>query len=570
MNGQDPQDKERVQRNVAKMRAAGAPESDVLAYLQQEDSGTPAPAMEPTVEPGRPARRVGVVERALGSVPLFGPAFQAAQQITGGAVPGMMRANVQGATLGTSDELRGILAALGASLPGGQSPTEAYQAGRDTERQALSQFAQEHPVAAPLSEVAGAAMIPLGPLGQSLRTGRLLARVGKGAAAGAGLGGAYGFGAAEGTPEEQLAQAMRGVRVGAVVGGALPGAVAGAKATGQTAAKVGRWFGITTNTTRDKAARKAIEAALERTGQTMDDLRPRAEAALVEGRNPTLLEVLGPGGEEVLATMGPLGNEAAGRAFSIGAARKAGDLSDALISASQRRPGIHKGIPSPYFKGAWAIRGADVLRNRAARREAEALLEQILQPVQGPGLAAATETGTAVAPRVGPNVPTLAQTLPAEIQAAVRALKQIGTADEAIPQALGRMRFSSPEANATAQRMAGIEIVPPTPIPQSGPVGTSIEAAPQKVKISPEVMARKQRGPTKAQLAYHEARMAARRAGRPAPPPPGTILAERMGQAPSPPTSEADMRAMAEYLANPANLNQPGVLEMLLRLSIKP
>src|SRR3954469_17339315 len=34
----DPKEMARIQANVAKMRSAGAPEEDVLAYLQHEDS----------------------------------------------------------------------------------------------------------------------------------------------------------------------------------------------------------------------------------------------------------------------------------------------------------------------------------------------------------------------------------------------------------------------------------------------------------------------------------------------------------------------------------------------------
>lgn len=452
MNGQDPQDKERVQRNVAKMRAAGAPESEVLAYLQQEDSRAPQAPVEPT-----------------GQKPYS----------YGGGIPGL---GMKGLTAGLSDEIAGLVAGAGALLPGGRSPGEAYLGTRDQVRAADSAAVEAHPLLGRAAEFGGALMMPLGALGKMLQGGTTAIKAAKGAGLGAGLGGLFAFGNAEGTAGEQLAQTATGAGFGAGVGYALPVAVAGVATAAPAARWLGRWFGLTTNSSKDKAARRALEVALERTGQTAETMRPRIEAALAEGRNPLLLEVLDDAGYDVLKKLGPIGHEAAGKAFKVGKSGAAGEFSEALKQASGIEPTKYGGIPSPIFAGAWIGRAANVFRKHAFRKEAEALLDAILMPVQGPGIGPTSKAATVVGEAVG-GATRMAETLPAEIQSAVQTLRALGVKPEVMPQALGKMKFQSPEANAAARRFAEIKIEPPTPIPSSGPVGTTIEAAPQKASF---------------------------------------------------------------------------------------
>jgi len=144
------------------------------------------------------------------------------------------RSAAQGLTIGLSDELAGLGAAL---IPGGRD----YQEGRQEALAKLERGRSENPVASFIGEMAGAVVPGVGAMrtasmipkvGSALRSAKLLPRVTRSglepgrlastAALGAAEGGAYGFGAGEGGVEGRMESAETGAKFGGVVGGALP------------------------------------------------------------------------------------------------------------------------------------------------------------------------------------------------------------------------------------------------------------------------------------------------------------------------------------------------------------
>ena len=145
------------------------------------------------------------------------------------------RSLAQGLTMGFSDELAGLGAAL---VPGGRD----YQEGRQEALARLERGRRENPYASFAGEMAGAvapgigamrpaSMIPQ--IGRALRSPRLMPRLRTGglpqpgrAAAMAGLGAAegavYGLGAGESGLQDRLESAETGAKFGGAIGGALP------------------------------------------------------------------------------------------------------------------------------------------------------------------------------------------------------------------------------------------------------------------------------------------------------------------------------------------------------------
>lgn len=150
-----------------------------------------------------------------------------------GAIGATVRAGLQGATLGFSDELAGGIAGLGALLPGGRSPREAYTEERDRIRSGLKEFRGEHPIASTALELAGGIVPAIatggGSLPATLGTG---AKVLQAAKAGAKFGGLYGAGKAEGDLLTQALATTGGAAFGGAGGALLGAAVPAAKAIG--------------------------------------------------------------------------------------------------------------------------------------------------------------------------------------------------------------------------------------------------------------------------------------------------------------------------------------------------
>jgi hypothetical protein len=161
-----------------------------------------------------------------------------ANRVTGKALAPLfdaMRIGGQIPTFGFGDEAVGAVAALGALKPGGRSPSEAYVAARDAERQQIGDLWETSPGASRASTVAGllgGVLVPGAGLSAPVIAGKgtlasgggLLRAGGKGVAVGAGQAGLFGLGMAEGDPIEQATAAAKLMPIGGAVGGALAGA----------------------------------------------------------------------------------------------------------------------------------------------------------------------------------------------------------------------------------------------------------------------------------------------------------------------------------------------------------
>jgi hypothetical protein len=172
-------------------------------------------------------------------------------------VGGTAMSALQGASLGTSDEVYGAARAVGALVPGGQSPAEAYSEHTTGAREYLSEFGEDHPFLRAGGDLAGGlgAALATGGIGLGVRgaatgargvsaAGRL-ARVG--AVEGAVIGGVEGAARAEGGPGSRLVAGAGGAAAGGAFGAAA-GALtpvfsrAGATATGAVVGGAGTYL----------------------------------------------------------------------------------------------------------------------------------------------------------------------------------------------------------------------------------------------------------------------------------------------------------------------------------------
>lgn len=135
---------------------------------------------------------------------------------------GLVDSFTQGVAFGFGDELTAAEAATLGSVPG-ESWRERYDQALAMEREQNRRFRENNPVAATAAEVAGGvatAMTPVGAIGSGMKGGVTLGNMAKGAAAGAGYGGLYGFGTGEGGAVERAANVPLSAGIGAA-GGAL-------------------------------------------------------------------------------------------------------------------------------------------------------------------------------------------------------------------------------------------------------------------------------------------------------------------------------------------------------------
>lgn len=153
----------------------------------------------------------------------------------------------QGATFGFGDELYGALRGAGALVPGGQSPMEAYGAGRDQVRTMLDTARREDPWATGLGELGGGLLTGGTGMARSAAGMGLRAGLTRAAGMGAAMGGTAGYGYSEGDPlaaamsggdiASEAAQAgvdaALGTAAGGVIGTALPAIGAAARSVGR-------------------------------------------------------------------------------------------------------------------------------------------------------------------------------------------------------------------------------------------------------------------------------------------------------------------------------------------------
>ena len=203
----NPDDLKQIQANVAAMRAKGAPESDVLAYLKAEDqrlaTGT-VPASAPTVSTG-----AGVV-RSLARGATLGWEPQLAGKIDDIAY------NLGGA------KLNPLLQKLGISpiVPGDQE-TARIQAAQQA-------FHEQSPKTDIAAQLGGAIASPVNKLFPPLSAATTVTGAAtRGAVAGGLLGAANGAG--EAPDGSRASGAVAGGLLGAAGGALIPGAEAGVK-----------------------------------------------------------------------------------------------------------------------------------------------------------------------------------------------------------------------------------------------------------------------------------------------------------------------------------------------------
>lgn len=135
---------------------------------------------------------------------------------------------LQGASFGFADELTDAAGSLGASIYTGEKFKDVYKDAREASKQRMIAEFEQNPGTSIASNVAGALLT--GGVGastkagttiaNSVRTGNLAARAGKGAIAGAAPGAAYGAGTAD--EEQRMERLHRGAIYGAVGGAILP------------------------------------------------------------------------------------------------------------------------------------------------------------------------------------------------------------------------------------------------------------------------------------------------------------------------------------------------------------
>lgn len=218
-----------------------------------------------------------------------------------------VRIVLSGGTLGLSDELRGAAEAIGALIPGGRSPGEAFREGTEAERDRLRRVREARPLTSLAGEglggvVTGGAGVKAA--GKILGAGKgLLSRVARAAGIGAAEAAAYGAGTGEGAGD-RAKRAATGAAVGAVAGGAIPAVAAGGRAVGRGARRLRRAVG------GDPLLGDAAEAGAELSGRLREgaevagEIRPTTEAAQARGRQAFKnLDAIEDIGEDVAAVL---------------------------------------------------------------------------------------------------------------------------------------------------------------------------------------------------------------------------------------------------------------------------
>lgn len=236
-----------------------------------------------------------------------------------GAAAAFQNGVSQGASLGMSDELHGLVNGISSAVRG-QGFSDAYNRTVDEDRAQLGSDEENHFIASLSGNLAGGLALPLGleraGLTQSTRAIGLAARdaaIAEGATAsaadriaaravahrlaaeGAAYGGAYGAGASEGGPGERLLGGATGAAGGAVAGGiifpALSRAAGGVRrgvnaAAGYASRAIGA---VTESGAQDQAGNLLRSASLRPIEDVMADISSRETQ--ISGAQPTLAEV---------------------------------------------------------------------------------------------------------------------------------------------------------------------------------------------------------------------------------------------------------------------------------------
>lgn len=149
-----------------------------------------------------------------------------------------------GATFGLGDEaIAGGTAALDSLLPQmlggtGESLSDAYDRRLNEVRGYEQAFKNESPTASAIEGVGGSLLLPIKAITAPLADANLLQKLGTAASEGAAIGGLYGFGSAEGSPEERLKSLGENAVIGGLLGPAITGSVEAAQGIGRGASSL--------------------------------------------------------------------------------------------------------------------------------------------------------------------------------------------------------------------------------------------------------------------------------------------------------------------------------------------
>ena len=401
----------------------------------------------------------------------------------------VLRPGVQGAALGSSEEIRGAGATAGVgSTMAGRMYTQRknpigdlpYIQVRDKERAELARARLDAPKTAMASEFIGSLLAPGASFGKVAKGVGYGAKTLKGAAIGGGSGLLHGIGTSEGVGlGEMLAQGAREGILGLGLGGTV----------GSVPYVVRGLTGATTQANKLMKARQNLLQSLERVGENPDDVYARGadqvraarvaekareaarvakearEAARVANEpdpgpppDPNLppdggrgeggglvLDALGvPGGANVLGRLGPLNPDIAKKLSTEARLYPKRPLAQAIQRASQKEKG---GIERPVIPSEIGILasifGAGV--RRARRNEAATLVNHLLQPLDDAAL-------QAILPRKGLSLNT-ANALNTGVQSGSRLLQ----AEREVEALLMGEKVTRSKNLAEAQRRADLK-----------------------------------------------------------------------------------------------------------------
>jgi hypothetical protein len=203
-------------------------------------------------------------------------AVEAAKSSFADAAFGALDTFNAGTTFGLNDEIQGGLRAIGAMVPGGESPAEAYTKERDRVRASKSAFREENPMAAPALEMVGGGAT--GVMGASKAAAipviKNLGHTGRQVLGGAAGGAATGFGESEAISSGQLVgDTLAGAGIGGVAGPVLGKA---GDMAGWAAGKLGTGFAKLFQSA-DKQSQEILQDVLRDTGMDISTLTQRMQ-----------------------------------------------------------------------------------------------------------------------------------------------------------------------------------------------------------------------------------------------------------------------------------------------------
>lgn len=277
-------------------------------------------------------------------------------------------------TFGFDDE---ILAGI-RSLGGADYSTEQRKL-EESKRQAQ----EANPWTFGAGQLAGAVPSFFVPGGAVARGATLAGKVGKGAAAGAGLGGLYGAGS---NSEDRLLGAAEGAAIGAPIGGAFPLAAAGAGAAWRGAGNALRSNRIARRAGQSPETMRVVGSAM----QADETLGARGQANMAAAGREAMVADAGPNAKALLDTSiqrGGPGAVKASRAISERVkrdARRFSDVLDQTLGAPEgitaARTAIRKGSEKVRKRAYTAAYESPIDYSKPLAREMEDILNERVTP----------------------------------------------------------------------------------------------------------------------------------------------------------------------------------------------